>query len=140
MCVCLCVCVCVLSRFSNCPTLWNLMDYSLPGCPVHGDSPGKNTGVSCLALFQGIFSVQGLNWHLMSPALAGGFFTTSTTWEVDHFTWEEECSTLNQIILLSKCTEYEQLTHRFSSVTQSCLTLCDPMYHSMPGLLVHDQL
>ena len=25
---------------------------------------------------------QGLNWHLfMSPALAGRFFTTSTTWE-----------------------------------------------------------
>ena len=28
----------------------------------------------------------------------------------------------------------------FSSVTQSCLTLCDPMNHSMPGLTVHHQL
>ena len=28
----------------------------------------------------------------------------------------------------------------FSSVTQSCLTLCDPMNHSMPGLPVHHQL
>ena len=27
-----------------------------------------------------------------------------------------------------------------SSVTQSCLTLCDPMNHSMPGLPVHHQL
>ena len=26
---------------------------------------------------------------------------------------------------------------QFSSVTQSCLTLCDPMNHSTPGLLVH---
>ena len=28
----------------------------------------------------------------------------------------------------------------FSSVTQSCLTLCDPMDCSMPGLPVHHQL
>ena len=29
---------------------------------------------------------------------------------------------------------------QFSSVTQSCLTLCDPMNHSTPGLAVHHQL
>ena len=29
---------------------------------------------------------------------------------------------------------------QFSSVTQSCPTLCDPMNHSMPGLTVHHQL
>ena len=29
---------------------------------------------------------------------------------------------------------------KFSSVAQSCLTLCDPMSHSMPSLLVHHQL
>ena len=28
----------------------------------------------------------------------------------------------------------------FSSVTQSCLTLCDPMNHSTPGLPVHHKL
>ena len=28
---------------------------------------------------------------------------------------------------------------QFSSVAQSCLTLCDPMNHSMPGLPVHHQ-
>ena len=28
----------------------------------------------------------------------------------------------------------------FSSITQSCLTLCDPMNHSTPGLPVHHQL
>ena len=30
--------------------------------------------------------------------------------------------------------------HPFSSVAQSCLTLCDPMDHSTPGLPVHHQL
>ena len=29
---------------------------------------------------------------------------------------------------------------QFSSVAQLCLTLCDPMNHSMPGLPVHHQL
>ena len=29
---------------------------------------------------------------------------------------------------------------QFSSVTQSCLTLCDRMNHSTPGLPVHHQL
>ena len=29
---------------------------------------------------------------------------------------------------------------QFSSVTQSCLTLCNPMNHSTPGLPIHHQL
>ena len=32
------------------------------------------------------------------------------------------------------------LSSQFSSVTQSCLTLCDPMNRSTPGLRVHHQL
>ena len=39
----------------SCPTLCDLMDCSPPGSLVHGDSPGKNTGVGCHALLQGIF-------------------------------------------------------------------------------------
>ena len=34
----------------------------------------------------------------------------------------------------------ERHSVQFSSVTQSCPTLCDPMNHSMPGLSVHHQL
>ena len=37
------------------------MDYSPPGSSIHEDSPGKNTGVGCDALLQGIFATQGLN-------------------------------------------------------------------------------
>ena len=33
-----------------------------------------------------------------------------------------------------------ELPIQFSSVAQSCLTLCNPMDCSMPGLLVHQQL
>ena len=49
----------------SCPTLCNCMDRSPPGSSVHGDSPGKNTGAGCYALFQGIFPTQGSNLHLL---------------------------------------------------------------------------
>ena len=42
-------------------TLSNPMDCRLPGSSVHGDSSGKNIGVGCHVLFQGIFPTQGLN-------------------------------------------------------------------------------
>ena len=34
-------------------------DCSPPGSSAHGDSPGKNTGVACLARLKGIFPTQG---------------------------------------------------------------------------------
>ena len=49
-------------------------------CPW--DFPGKTTGEGYHALLQGIFPTQGSNpLSPASPALAGGLFTTSTTWE-----------------------------------------------------------
>ena len=47
------------------------------------NSPGQNTGADSHSLLQGIFPTQGSNLSLTSPALAGGFFTTSATWEVN---------------------------------------------------------
>ena len=44
-----------------CLTLGNAMDSSLPGSLCPWDSPGKNTGVDCQALGQGIFLAQGSN-------------------------------------------------------------------------------
>ena len=43
------------------------MACSLPGSSVHGDSSGKNTGVSCHALLQGNLPNPGI--ELRSPAL-----------------------------------------------------------------------
>ena len=61
-----------------CLILCDPMVYSLLGCSVHGDSPGKNTGVDCHALLQGIFLAQESNsTSLRSPALANRFFTTN---------------------------------------------------------------
>ena len=62
----------------SCPTLYDSMDCSPPDSSVHGDSPGKNTGVGCHALFQAIIPTQGSNpalshcrWILYSPSHQG---------------------------------------------------------------------
>ena len=56
--------VCAKS-LQSCLTLCDPMDCSPPGSSVHGDSPGKNTGVGCHALLQGIFPTQGSNLDLL---------------------------------------------------------------------------
>ena len=70
---------CVLSQ--SCPTLCSPMDCSSPGSSVHGISQAK-------ILEQVAFPNRGdlpdpgtELVSLGSPALAGRFFTTSTTWE-----------------------------------------------------------
>ena len=54
-----CVVLCLATRL--CLTFCNTMDHSQPGSSVHGNSPGKNTGVGCHVFLQGIFPTQGSN-------------------------------------------------------------------------------
>ena len=62
-----CVCIYICAQFSqSSPTLCDPIDCSLPGSSLHRDSPGRNTGVGCHALLQGISPTQGSNpglWH-----------------------------------------------------------------------------
>ena len=55
----------IAQSLQSCPTLCDPMDCSPPGFSVHGDSPGKNTGVGFHALLQGIFPTQGSNLCLL---------------------------------------------------------------------------
>ena len=73
--------------------------------------PGRNTGVGYNFLLQGLFLTQGLNPRLLH--------------------WQEGPLPL---------APPGKTSVHFSSVTQLCLTLCDPMDCSMPGLPVHHQL
>ena len=76
-----CVCAYVVAQ----STLCHPMDCSPPGSSVHGDSPGKNTGLGCHALLHEIFPTQESNLglphcrqilyhlsHLGSPHLGAG--------------------------------------------------------------------
>ena len=110
--------LCVLSHFSHVQlfvTLWAVAHQA----PLSMGSPGK-TGVGCHVLLQGIVPTQGLNLHLMSPALAGGFFTTSALWETLH-----SC-----ISSLPTCAHAQ-----YTGPRASLLTAIKPLggYSSVPG-------
>ena len=92
----------------SCPTHCDPTDCSPPVSSVHGDSPGKNTGVCCHALLRGSSQPRD---QTQTSCIADKFFTIWATREAI-----------------------------FSSVAQSCPTLCDPMNHSTAGLPVHHQL
>ena len=57
-------CVCVFSDFSSAQLFVTLKTVAHQA-PLPRDSPGKNTGVDCHALLQGIFLTQRSNLHLL---------------------------------------------------------------------------
>ena len=63
------------------PTLRDPVDCSMWGSSVHGDSPGKNTGMGCHALLQEIFPFRVEPMSFRSPALGWWFFTNWATWK-----------------------------------------------------------
>ena len=95
----------------SCPTLrpYGLQRSRLL-CPW--DSLGKNTGVGGLTLLQGIFLTWGLNPRLL--------------WLLH---W--------QVSSLPLVPPGKPIVDSMCLVTQSCLTLCDPMDCSPPGSFVH---
>ena len=74
--------MCVLAP-QSCPTLWDPMDYSLPGSSVHGFSrQGYWSGLPFPSL--GDLPYQRIEpMFLMSPALAGRFCTIRIMWKRD---------------------------------------------------------
>ena len=95
------------------------MDHSLPDSSVHGDSPGKSTGMGCHAFLQ----EYTINWVMNKrPKIYSLSFYLALTLDPH------------------RRTELYTFSVQFSSVTQSCPTLCDPMNRGTPGLPVHHQL
>ena len=65
---------CTVLSSQSCLTLCDLEVCNLPGTSVHGNSPGKNTGVGCYALLRG--SSQPRDWTQVSH-IASIFFLPS---------------------------------------------------------------
>ena len=124
-----------LQSFQVCPTLWNPMDYSLPPgllCPWGFSRQEYCSGLPCP--FPGDLPDLGIEpVSLTSPALAGGFFTTSTTWEalnkvtyVFQFIWwfspagseekESTCNTGTQVWSLDQDDPLEKGKATHSSI------------------------
>ena len=76
----------------------------------------------------------GLNLNIQkTKIMAAG---PITSWEIDGETME----TVSDFIFLGSLSTGSFSSVQFSSITQSCLTLCDPINRSMPVLPVHHQL
>ena len=91
----------------SCPTLCFPVDCSPPGSSVHGDSPGKNTGVGCHALLQGIFPTQG-----STPGLPHGrriLYRLSHQRSLDVLSWELPVPGLFQELYTQICSQPRQV-------------------------------
>ena len=66
----------------SCPTLCDLMDCSPPGLSVHGILEARILEWVAMLSSRGSLPNSGIEpTSLVSPALAGGFFTTSTQYD-----------------------------------------------------------
>jgi len=79
VCVCVCVCVCARARSvtQSCPTLCDHTDCSTPGSFVHGIFPARILE-HVFIFYSGDLPNPGIkSGFLVSPALAGRFFTAA---------------------------------------------------------------
>ena len=78
---------------------------------------------------------QTLPWSLR------GKFLPWELWKASWFLWNRApLSTTPGLLELTCCCNNGHQSIQFSSVARSCLTLCDPIYHNMPGFPVQHQL
>ena len=76
--------------------------------------------------------MMGLSARSKPRPLTEGLWTTYSGFSSGTYDQNETSQSLKRFFLASG--------FQFSSVTQSCLTLCNPMNRSTPGLPVHHQL
>ena len=88
LCVRVCVCVCALNHFS-CVSLRNPMDCSPPDSSVHGTLQARILEWAAVPSTRESSQPGVKPMSLTSLALAGGFFTTSATWEAKIATQNE---------------------------------------------------
>ena len=75
------VCWCVFVCARSCLTLWNPMNCSPPDFSGHGIPQARILEAVAVPSSRGSSRPRDWTPSLTSPALAGGFFTTNTSWE-----------------------------------------------------------
>ena len=111
----------------SCPTV--CMDYSLPGSSVHGNFQARVLEWVVISFSRGSSGPRDQTWV---SCIAGRCFTIWATREAIYI---YICIYMYMYMYM-----YVYTSVQFSSVAQPCLTLCDPMNRSTPGLPVHHQL
>ena len=88
LCVSLCVCVCVFSVISD---SFNPIDYSPASSSVHAVLQARILEWAAISFSRDLPDPGTEPTSLLSPALAGGFFTTSATWEARTYLLASRC-------------------------------------------------
>ena len=78
-CVLIHMCACVHAQL--CLTLCNPLDCDPPGSSLHGILQARTLEWAAISFSKGSSQPRDQTCVSLSPALTGGFFTTSTTWE-----------------------------------------------------------
>ena len=92
------------SVVSNCDNI----NCNLPGSSDPWNSPGKNTGVGCYFLLQGIFLTQGLNLH--------------------HLHWQADSLPVSHLGSPSLAREVNKINSQFSSTDNGWLKAVEIVY------------
>ena len=108
----------LLSRVRLFATLWTVARQA----PLFMGFPGKNTGVGCHVLLQGLFSIQGLNQRLLH----------FLHWQADSLQPSHLGIPVEPCVCVCVCV--------CVWVAQSCPTLCHPTNSSSPGSNIHEIL
>ena len=74
-------CTICTKSFQSCLTLCSPMDCNLPGSSVHGILQARTMDWFAMPFSRDLPELGIEPASLMSPGLAGGFSTTSTTWQ-----------------------------------------------------------
>ena len=87
----------------SCPTLCDPVNCSPTGSSVHGDSPGKNSGVGSRSLLQRIFLTQGSSPSLLQE----GFLPSEPPWEAPEEGSEGKLLSGAQLFAVPLATAYQ---------------------------------
>ena len=122
----------------------NPMDFSPPGSAVHWDSPGKNTGVGCHPLLQGILSIQGSNpgilhcrqilYHLSHQ---GSPFQSQTCTKKGHSHCLGVCCQSDPLQLSETITS-GKYAHQINEMHQKLQCLQPALVNRKGAILLHD--
>ena len=123
---------------------WSGLPFPLPGdLPDPRIKPASL--VSCIGK-SGLFTTSATHQFSSVPSLHGKLMGKQwKQWDFiflgSKITADDDCShDIKKHLLLGRKSMTSFSSVQFSSVPQSCPTLCDPMNRSTPGLPVHDQL
>ena len=129
-----CVCMCLQSLQSRL-ILCDPMDCSLPGSPVHGFLQAK------ILEWVAVPSSRGSSHPGIEPMSPGSPALQPNSLLLSHGESPTHSSGNPYGDSASGCVYvFQFILVQFSSVAQSCPTLCNPMNRSTPGLPVHHHL